>query len=132
MSKHGEDLGVDLYRLWKAGTDNLPSAANVYREAEHFLALTDSVVYSTFSQPDNFDSGYRPGSPVQVPWTALRDTLMKALRVSAENLDLCAAALRLAATTYANADTAAGDKLAAQIRDRPVEASHPDGHSYLR
>jgi hypothetical protein len=109
MPNSGTELGADLYELWRAGTDNLPSVAAVYRAASGHVAGTDSGLPYAFMRPDRFGGGTY--GPVYAPWRGLRDELEKILSDTATSLELTGEALRLAAAEYARTDSAAADEL---------------------
>jgi hypothetical protein len=108
MPDSGKDLGADLYELWRAGRDNLPSVASQYKTAGEHVARTDSGLANAFLRPDRFGAGTY--GPVYGPWKGLRDELEKILSDTATNLELTGEALCLAASEYARTDSGASDE----------------------
>jgi hypothetical protein len=108
MPDHGKDLGADLYELWLAGTDNLPSVAAEYGRAASDVTATDSA-YAVMWRPSRF--GGDNYGPVYYSWTALRDELQSILGDTAGNLTLTGEALVLAANQYAKTDSAAAAEM---------------------
>jgi hypothetical protein len=123
MPHSGRDLGVDLYHLWLAGTDNLPSVAAEYVVARNEVASTDIGLIGAFRRHERFGGG--PYGPAHAGWTALRDELRTILAETAENLDLTGEALRLAASGYARTDSAAAAELERLRRDRVSSPANP-------
>ena len=74
----GKEFGADLYGLWRAGKDNLPSVAAQYTIAHVSIARSDSGLTNAFLRPDLFGGG--TFGPVYEPWKALRDELEQILR----------------------------------------------------
>jgi hypothetical protein len=109
MPDKGEDLGVDLYQLWRAGRDNLPSVAVEYAAANDHVANTDKGLSTTFLRPTQFGGGSY--GPVYASWKALRDEFQTILGDTSKNLELVGESLCLAANEYAKADGAAADEL---------------------
>lgn len=105
MPNSGEDLGADLYELWRAGRDNLPTVAAQYSAATGFLSSTDYGLHYAFQRPGRFGDGAY--GPVYGPWKDLRTELEGILSETATNLELTGEALCLAATEYAETDEAA-------------------------
>src|SRR5215475_4291866 len=103
MPDHGRDLGADLYHLWLAGKDNLPSVAGEYGRAASDVAATDSA-FAVMWRPSRF--GGDTYGPVYYSWTTLRDELQTILSETASNLTLTGEALVLAANQYAKTDRA--------------------------
>lgn len=104
MPNSGTDLGADLYDLWKAGKDNLPSVAGEYATAGNAVGRTDAGQTNAFMRPTQFGGAY---GPVYGPWTQLRDTLESILLQTKKNLEATGLALCLAASEYAKTDSAA-------------------------
>jgi hypothetical protein len=115
MPHSGRDLGVDLYHLWLAGTDNLPSVAGEYVVARNEVASTEVGLIGAFRRSERFGGG--PYGPAHAPFVALRDDLRRILADTAENLELTGEALRLAASGYAQTDSAAAAELERLRRD---------------
>jgi hypothetical protein len=105
MPDSGKDLGADLYELWRAGRDNLPSVASQYSAAGGYVASTDSELAHAFLRPEWFGGGAY--GPVYGPWKGLRDELEAILRDTAMSLELTGEALCLAASQFASVDDAA-------------------------
>lgn len=106
----GAGLAVDLYRLWLAGRDNLPSVAREFAVANGHVAETDHGLVAAFWRPGHFGGDY---GPVLAAWTALRDEIQRILGDTATNLEMVADALCAAATEYA-----AGDHETAEMFNR--------------
>jgi hypothetical protein len=131
MAHHGEELGVDLYKLWVVGQVRLPAGAQVYAEANHNLANI-GYLESIFRRDAHF-TGDSYG-PVLVPWTELHDTLQAILADASENMDLSGQALCEAVQYYANSDADAKKKLDS-TRDQnestitvdPTDPVYPEG-----
>jgi hypothetical protein len=105
MPDVGVDLGADLYRLWLAGRDNLPSVADEYAAANQHLDGTNDGLNSAFLQPEEFGLG--DYGLVYGPWKVLRDELQTIMADMSVSLTRVAAALCLAATQYAEHDDVA-------------------------
>jgi hypothetical protein len=110
MPDRGEELAVDLYGLYTAGKDNLPSAAGEYRKASGFVAADLAPV---FRRSDLLGGPYGRAYPA---WAALRDEMHKILAETAANLEAVGEALCLAAHQYGVEDTAAGDEFRRLLR----------------
>ena len=108
MANSGEELGADLYALWRAGSNNLPRLADEYAGASDLLAQTSAGQAYAFQRPEFFGGGAY--GPVYGPWTGLRDDLEKILGDTATNLELTGEALCLAAQEYAQTDAAAAEE----------------------
>ena len=108
MPDTGKDLGADLYHLWLAGKQNLPSVADQYGKAAAGVSSTQSVA-SVMWRPSRF--GGDTYGPVYYSWTALRDELQTILSETAGNLTLTGEALVLAANQYAKTDRAAAAEM---------------------
>jgi hypothetical protein len=121
MPHSGQDLGVDLYGLWRAGTDNLPAVAAVYAGAARSVADTAEGETSAFRRPEQFGGG--PFGPACSSWTALRDELATMLRDTATHLELAGEALCLAASEYAKADLGAAGELGRLKHDNATQQS---------
>ncbi|GAA2372381.1 hypothetical protein GCM10010170_074650 [Dactylosporangium salmoneum] len=80
-------LGVEIYRLWRAGRVDLPALAGVYRRAA-----------------DGF-GGVRHDDR---HWCVLRAQLVSVLAAAEGQIEEAAAAVCVAAAEYARADAAAG------------------------
>ena len=115
MPDKGTDLGADLYRLWQAGRDNLPSVAKVFADANNHVASTSSAGATPFIRSAEFGSGAT--GPIYPAWTALRDQLQTILGRTADNLEQTGQALCLAATEYAKTDIDAANELSRQKTD---------------
>ncbi len=114
MPAAGKDLGADLYSLWLAGRDNMPSVAAEYATANRRIAETDDTLNRAFLRPEQFGGVY---GPVYESWRALRDELQRMLADTAANLDLTGDMLCVAATEYARTDAAAAQELERLKRD---------------
>lgn len=127
MPDTGIDLGADLYLLWRAGRDNLPSVAAVFATANRAVAETDDGLDNAFRRSDHFGGGAQ--GPVFPQWTALRDELQLILANTAVNLEATGDALCLAATEYAKTDEAAArefERLRIDSGDPPrTDVPHP-------
>jgi hypothetical protein len=108
MPDTGKDLGADLYHLWLAGKQNLPSVADQYGKAAAGVSSTQSVA-SVMWRPSRF-GGDNYGT-VFYSWTALRDELESMLSDTSQNLTLTGDALCLAANEYAKTDKAAAAEM---------------------
>lgn len=109
MSDSGEDLGFDLYQLWRAGRDNLPSVAVEYAAANNHVANTEYNLSSAFLRPADFGSGSY--GQVYNSWRSLRDDFQIILADTSRNLELVGEALCLAAEEYSRADSGAAKEL---------------------
>jgi hypothetical protein len=118
VSKHGDQLAGDLYRLRRAGEAVLPEVADVYRDAAKTLSVTLNENEAVFLRPPVFSGGHT--GPVEPAWSRLCVELIDVFRRSAENIDECGRALCLAADRYAHADTAAGAALADLMQRNPI------------
>ena len=114
MTAESDNLGTDIYGLWRAGRGSVPSVAAEYATANGFVARTDDTMDAAFRRPDRFGGTF---GPVYDSWRALRDELQTILGNTADNLELTAEALCLAATEYARSDTDAKAKFDALKRD---------------
>jgi hypothetical protein len=110
MPDSGQDLGADLYQLWRAGRDNMPSVAAVFANANRSVSDTHNGMEAAFSRSDHFGGGTY--GPVYPAFTALRDELQRILGDTAVNIELTGEALCLAATEYAKTDAGAAAELA--------------------
>jgi hypothetical protein len=104
MPDSGKDLGADLYGLYTAGKDYLPSAAGQYREASRLIAADLTLM---FRRSDLLGGPY---GPAHGAWTALHREMHRILAETADNLDSVGEALCLAAQQYARTDAAAADE----------------------
>lgn len=107
---HGEELGVDLYALWHAGRDNLPTVAGVYSRAAN--ALDDATVGLPGAFRRTGDLAGAPYGPAYEPWLLLRDTIAKICRDTADNIEMTADVLCLATVEYARTDQEAANEFA--------------------
>lgn len=107
MASDSDNLGTDIYGLWRAGRDGVPRVAAQYAIANRAVAATDDTMDAAFRRPDHFGGTY---GPVYDSWRALRDEFQTMLGNTAENLELVAEALCLAATEYAKTDEGARAK----------------------
>ena len=123
MPAEGSELGADLYDLWRAGRDNLPSVASEYATANNHVANTGDGLGAAFLRPETFGGGLY--GPVYAAWRALRDEFQTILADTAKNLELVGEALCLAASEYAKADDRAADELE---RLRKVNGDFPPSH----
>ncbi|HEU0240644.1 MAG TPA: hypothetical protein VFR11_15400 [Micromonosporaceae bacterium] len=101
MPDRGQDLGADLYHLWLAGKQDLPSVADQYGAAAESVEDTGYVA-AVMWRPARF--GGDDYGPVFRSWTALRDEFQTILADTATNLTLTGTALCLAANEYAKSD----------------------------
>jgi hypothetical protein len=103
----GVTLGLDLAELYRAGKVTVPNGAVEIKAAGEALARVASAG-SCFTRPDIF--GGAKGA-AYAEWEELRATLDRFLNETADNMNDAAAALVLAAETYASTDdTAARDE----------------------
>ncbi|HEY9474549.1 MAG TPA: hypothetical protein VIS06_11960 [Mycobacteriales bacterium] len=109
MPDKGIELGADLYDLWRAGRDNLPSVAREYAAANDYVANTNHGLGAAFLRPEDFGGGFY--GPVYAAWKGLRDEFQTILADTSKNLELVGEALCLAASEYAKADSKAADEL---------------------
>jgi hypothetical protein len=107
MPNKGADLGADLYELWRAGRDNLPSVAQVYKEAGRNVEQAAARLGTVFLRPSHLAGPY---GPAYAHWKELCDDLSDILLKTATSLDLTGKALCLAAHAYAETDRAAADE----------------------
>lgn len=107
MPNEGADLGADLYELWRAGRDNLPSVAQVYQNASRDLERAVSGLATVFLRPSQLAGPY---GPAYAHWKALCDDLRNILKEAATSLELTGKALCLAASAYAETDSEAADE----------------------
>lgn len=105
----GEELGVDLYHLWVAGAQDLPSVAKQFAVANNEVAKTDDTLSPAFQRPSYF--GLSVYGPVYWAWKGLRDELQNVLADTSKNLDAVGEALCLAVSAYVKADGAAEEQL---------------------
>ncbi|MBX6355541.1 MAG: hypothetical protein IRZ05_06735 [Micromonosporaceae bacterium] len=108
MPHSGAQLGVDLYRLHRLATDNLPTVADVYAAAAVDVGDTDAGLAAVFPRPPQFGG---VNGPAYAPWLELRDAVQSFLSQTAQNLIDTAAAVRTAITLYAEADQRAAEEL---------------------
>jgi hypothetical protein len=111
-----QNLGVDLYNLWKAGKDNYPSVANQYAQALRGIDATERGLSYAFQRPDVFGGGTY--GPVYQPWRDLRDGLAAALGETRTNLLGVAEVLCMAVRTYQEADDEAAAAFKAVLNER--------------
>jgi hypothetical protein len=125
MVDKGTGFGLDLYELWQAGRDRLPTVALQYTEANNAVAHTDDGLAAAFLRSPHL-SGDSYG-PVYPAWKTLRDELQTILHDTAKNLELVGEALCLAANEYAKADSAAEKEFNRLKRDNgdPVPPQIP-------
>jgi hypothetical protein len=90
MADNGVELGADLYMLWRAGRDDLPAVATIFRTAGRDLQRV------------------RHDDP---NWTALQQELDGILARTAATLENTGKALCTASLEYARADAAAAAEL---------------------
>jgi hypothetical protein len=123
MPDSGKDLGADLYLLYRAGRDNLPSVAAEFANANRAVSATHDNLEAAFRRSDHFGGGAY--GPVYSAWTGLRDELQRVLGDTAVNLELTGEALCLAATEYAKTDAGAAAEFNRLICDngdvKPVD-----------
>jgi hypothetical protein len=120
MPDVGKDLGVDIYELWLAGKEKLPTVAAQYDEARRHVASTDDHAVTALTIPSDLLGNH---GEVLGPWIALRDELLTILTDTATNLTLVADALVIAADAYARTDHRAGrefDRLMQEDQDREL------------
>lgn len=110
LPNHGVRLGADLYALWCAGRDNLPTVAEVYSRAGN--ALDDAAVGIPGAFRRTGDIAGAPYGPAYQPWLQLRDALAQICRDTADNLEMTADALCLATVEYARTDYEAANEFA--------------------
>ncbi|MGX7669176.1 hypothetical protein [Plantactinospora sp. DSM 117369] len=104
MPNSGADLGADLYDLWRAGKDNLPSVAGEYATAADAVGNAASGMTRAFARPARFGGFY---GPTFESWQNLRFDLEAILNETADNLRDTGEALCLAATEYSASDETA-------------------------
>jgi len=120
MGHTGEELGADCLDLWEAGYYELKPLAQIFRDAAGKVDLADGGM-SNMYRDDKLGGPY---GPVRDVWSDFRDDVFAILRATAENLDLTADALMLAASEYIRSDQAAKDKLR-QLQPAVI-AAHPE------
>jgi hypothetical protein len=128
VTKHGDDLAGDLYKLEEAGAVVLPAVADAIRDAATPLATAVRDEDDVFDRPFLF--GGDTTGPVGQAWTELCDELISVLGRTAEVVDECGYALRLAAAEYARVDSAAAASLADLLAQAPLagpDREHPVG-----
>ncbi|MFI1992066.1 hypothetical protein [Actinoplanes sp. NPDC020271] len=115
MPKEHEDLGVELGQLWDAGHRDLPAVTAVLTSARSDLTRAPRAWESAFRRPVEFGTGHH--GKVYTALSRMNDVMVTILRDSAENLNLAAEALLLAAEVYADTDERAARELAAHKID---------------
>lgn len=121
MVHTGQDLGADLFELWKAGKVFLPQVAEVYLQANGTVADTSKEDTAAFSRPvpDYRRGGFNDQSGQVYPhWQALRDRFQEILGKTAANLVGQGEALMTIVKMYADADEEARRALENAIADR--------------
>jgi hypothetical protein len=108
MPDKGQDLGADLFRLYKMAKVNLPDVSGEYSDAAGFVGGTDTGLAKAFGRHAQFGGA---NGPAYQPWVELRDTVKKFLSDTDYNLDETAQALLLATDAYAATDNAAKTEL---------------------
>lgn len=108
----GQELGAELFELWKAGEILLPQAAVPYAQATR----------------DLHNAGWRPAAVFDRPaasWlTSLRNLLTDTMASTAESLVATGTALVAVSQAYAAQDAEAAVQLTALQAER---AANPDG-----
>ncbi|WP_117214162.1 hypothetical protein [Allorhizocola rhizosphaerae] len=104
MPDTGADLGADLYELYRAAKDNLPSVAEEYVSAARAVGNGQS-----------FRPAGAGNAPVQ--WNTLATFIAQILNDTAKNLDDTALALQMAVNEYAATDAAAKAELDRLIQE---------------
>jgi hypothetical protein len=108
MPDSGKDLGLDLFNLYKAGTQNLPEVAAEYTAAGTHAANALNAAAGAFQRHQIFGGS---SGPAYAEWNELGQTIAKFLHDSGENLKETGEALVLAANNYAATDQAAKAEL---------------------
>ncbi|WBB96026.1 hypothetical protein O7543_25240 [Solwaraspora sp. WMMA2080] len=106
----GSRLGADLYGLWRAGRDNLPTVAAVYSAAGDALDAAAVGVAGAFVRSGNLPGV--PYGPAYQPWVELHNILAKICHDTADNIEATADALCVATVEYARADYEAASEFA--------------------
>ncbi|WP_306210209.1 WXG100 family type VII secretion target [Actinoplanes sp. RD1] len=107
MPHTGEDLGVDIYNLWVAGTRHLPAVADQFRHARTELFRTTGTD-EVFHRSPSIGGTWR--GPAFEGFNAFRDAMGRVLQDSADNMDAAGHALETAAQGYAATDAEAGER----------------------
>ncbi len=104
MPDTGADLGADLYELYRAAKDNLPSVAEEYVTAARSVGDAQS---------------FRPAGAGNAPtqWNTLATAIGQVLSDTGKNLDDTALALQMAVNEYAATDAAAKAELDRLVRE---------------
>jgi hypothetical protein len=108
-----ENLGVDLYELWKAAKDNYPSVAFQYAEALKGIDATEGGLSYAFRRPDVFGGG--TFGPVYQPWRDLHDAIAGTLAETRINLLGVADVLIMAVKVYQETDEEAAAAFKAEL-----------------
>jgi hypothetical protein len=106
----GITLGLDLFELYRAGKQSLPSVAAEFTVAAGSLTSAGGSADPLFTRPAIF--GGNKG-PAHAEWMELKGSVERFLAQTSDNLLDTGTALVLAANTYA-----ASDEIARQELDR--------------
>jgi hypothetical protein len=121
MTKHGQEFGVDLDRLWRCATIDLMAISARIASANAGMAggSNDSGAFGewgTVPGTGGHASAMIPG-PIWPHWDKLRDEVQRVLAESVQNVYDSADALIQIMHNYAEGDTAAKAELDARIAD---------------
>ncbi|WP_203908797.1 hypothetical protein [Rhizocola hellebori] len=111
MGQSDDEVGVDLYMLWVAGSIHLPRTAEVCEDNNQ------DVHNTAFWEGTAFRNEWGQESDVAAPWRALRDSVQRVFSTSAINTDLAGHALVAIAQNYANNDAEAAETMNSLIAD---------------
>lgn len=102
MEHHGQQFGVDLFKLWECGTIDLPSfAGRIVQAADEIAGIDGSGIYV----------GGGPGARQLVSaWVQMGGQLRAAMTTSVANIYATCDALIQIANNYAETDAAASDE----------------------
>jgi hypothetical protein len=114
----GTELGLDLWELYRAGSQSLPAVAREFYTASRHVRTAGEWVEQAFTRPSMFGGTF---GPARTDWMDLMGMIKKFLEDTADNLDATGEALVLAAQTYAETDRAAGRELIRLIREHDTE-----------
>src|SRR5687767_12585232 len=104
----GTELGLELWELYRAGRQSLPSVAMEFYVACNHVRHAGDSAEGAFARPPMFGGA---NGPALAEWMELMSTIGRFLEDTADNLDATGTALVLAAETYAETDRAASREL---------------------
>lgn len=109
MDHHGEQFGVDLFKLWECGTIDLPAFAGRMVEAADVLVGVDSSGV--------WVGGGAGTQRLMSSWMRLGDNLRTAMATSVANIYATCDALIQIANNYAETDAAASGEFTRRCAD---------------